>query len=526
MDPVGYAWLADRFDAWPVQLLPSRSAIGTARSTRQDASGTLEVFPPAMRPANTLQGHLTFALKHEGVNLELLARLFASFDSRELERWIRDEPTGQYARRSGFLYEWLTGKDLLLMATVGGNYVDALDESRGVVSGLPVKHPRWRVRDNLPGSRDFCPTVRWTPRTRAAAAYDCAGQLEKMQAEFGDDTLLRSAVWLTLKESKSSFAIEREGDETDRIRRFAHVMGARCGQGDSPLTEKSLEELQRAILGPNLLSSTGLRSGPVFVGESGPYGEVVHYVGPHWDALEGMLAGLQAFDVSTSNFASPVIRAAVVSFGFVFIHPLSDGNGRTSRFLVNDTLRRDGAVPAPFILPISVKMQETRMHPLNYDQALERYSRPFMARYSDAYHFGETIKPENGPEYNFHFDAYSKAQPTWAYPDLTVQTEYLAQVIQETIEQEMRQEASLMRDWRATRESIKNVVEGPDEIIDRIMRGVLGNGSISGKLIAQFPRLADPDIARSIERVVQDSGLPGSEALRLSDARSSRPPRG
>jgi Fic family protein len=43
----------------------------------------------------------------------------------------------------------------------------------------------------------------------------------------------------------------------------------------------------------------------------------------------------------------------VAAFGFVYIHPLADGNGRVHRFLVNDLLRRDGAVPEPMILPVS-----------------------------------------------------------------------------------------------------------------------------------------------------------------------------
>ena len=40
-------------------------------------------------------------------------------------------------------------------------------------------------------------------------------------------------------------------------------------------------------------------------------------------------------------------RAGIISFGFVYIHPMVDGNGRISRFLINDVLRRDGAVPTP-----------------------------------------------------------------------------------------------------------------------------------------------------------------------------------
>ena len=57
------------------------------------------------------------------------------------------------------------------------------------------------------------------------------------------------------------------------------------------------------------------------------------------DAVRG------AHSLHTSGLSS-VARAALTSFGFVYLHPMTDGNGRISRFLINDVLRRDGALPA------------------------------------------------------------------------------------------------------------------------------------------------------------------------------------
>ena len=66
-----------------------------------------------------------------------------------------------------------------------------------------------------------------------------------------------------------------------------------------------------------------------------------------------------------------LLRAAALSFGFVYLHPMSDGNGRISRFLINDTLRRDRAVPAPFILPVSATITSTLARRQSYDEVLE-----------------------------------------------------------------------------------------------------------------------------------------------------------
>ena len=250
---IGYQWLAERYDVSTVQGLRTDSAIAKSRTTAREDGYVHEYYAPAARPADTLAGHLTFALKHEGVHLEFLARLFGLFDTApvaDLEAWVAAEPTGQYARRAGFFYEYLTGRQLAFPGVVAGNYVAALDGDAYVTAGQATNNPRWRVRDNLPGTRDYCPLVLRTARVQQAEQYDCARHLADLELEFGADLLLRSVAWLTIKESRASFAIEHEEQHVDRVRRFASAMEQRCGQGDDPLSEGALGELQSQILGP------------------------------------------------------------------------------------------------------------------------------------------------------------------------------------------------------------------------------------------------------------------------------------
>jgi hypothetical protein len=74
-----------------------------------------------------LKGHLTFALKYEGVDLAVMKRLFEAAGPRDIEAVVRAEPTGKYARRVWFLYEWLTGARLKLSDSTMGTYVPAID---------------------------------------------------------------------------------------------------------------------------------------------------------------------------------------------------------------------------------------------------------------------------------------------------------------------------------------------------------------------------------------------------------------
>ncbi len=503
-DWIGYRWLAERYGVSAVQAFRTDSAIGKSRVTVREDGYVHDQYPLASRPADTLAGHLTFAFKHEGIHLEFLPRLFEAAPVAELESWIAGEPTGQYARKAGFFYEYLTGRQLAFPGVVAGNYVTALDGEAYWVAAQPINNPRWRVRDNLPGSRSYCPIVLRTARVRQAERYNCAQHLRDLEVEFGADVLQRSAVWLTIKESRASFAIEHEEKHVDRVRRFAAAMERWCGQHADPLSEAALGELQAHILGPRA-TRYGVRRSPVFVGEVDGFTEVVHYIAPHWEDAPNLLAGLRECALRTLG-ASPLVRAAVLSFGFVYIHPMSDGNGRISRFLVNDVLRRDGAIPEPFILPVSATITSSVGHRLGYDRVLERFSKPLMRRYADAWRFGAEQVAEDGVRFNLQFDAYSDALAAWRYPDMTDHVEYLADVVRVTIEQEMRKEAGHLRSLRLARERVKQVIEGPDSDIDRIIRSVRDNGgNISNKLRKEIPALADDTLAEDVAAAVQSA---------------------
>ncbi|MEA3176387.1 MAG: hypothetical protein QOF42_3798, partial [Gammaproteobacteria bacterium] len=76
--------------------------------------GSTEVltFKAEFAPESTLAGDLQFAFQYEGVNLQVLDALFARCGAAPLEEWLTESPTSAYARRAGFLFEWLTQKSL------------------------------------------------------------------------------------------------------------------------------------------------------------------------------------------------------------------------------------------------------------------------------------------------------------------------------------------------------------------------------------------------------------------------------
>jgi len=502
-DFIGAAWLVRRYNIELVMPLIVESRIAGRRSTHVGHPTTIENHVEAMRPSPTLRGHLTFHLKHEVPHSELLSRLFARCDPDDLAAWVADEPTGQYSRRAAFLYEFFSGRELPVPHGLGGSYHDALDAGDLVVAtpAQAVFNKRWRIRDNMPGTPAFCPMIVRSVAGANALALDVRALIHDLEVEFGTELLMRSAVWMTLRESRSSFEIEGEADKSDRIQRFADVLARRTGQGaHAPLDESALAGLQREILGRRTtIQRFGLRQSPVFVGEAIRYQQIVHYVAPPQEDLPSMLEGLQVF-LNRTRGQSPLMRSAVAAFGFIYIHPLADGNGRVHRFLINDVLRRDGVVQDPMILPVSSLVTSDAAERRAYDRILDVVSQPLMRVLADTYRFAPTPNEyPDGISSNFVFEGVEQARPVWRYLDLSQHVAYLADLVQRTIREDMLEESRYLRSHAQARAAIKDIVEMPDAQIDRVIRSVEANqGRLSGALAREMPILDDPDLWQAI----------------------------
>lgn len=501
---IGFKALEAKFGVMLAQPLRVTSIIGTSRATRESLRGIENQYPAVYRPADTFAGHFEFGLKYEEIDLEFFTRLFAACGPQPLEEWCRAEPFGQYARRAGFFYEWLTGNRLDVPDLTGGTYVNAVSDDAYLTRTKAVRERRWRVNNNLPGTPAFCPIIRRSPALTQVLQFNPLDALAELDYQFGEDVLMRAAAWLTLKESRASFLIEREADQTDRVKRFVHVMAEYCGKLDEPLGTDGLAVLQKGILGAAALR-LGVRRSPVFVGQATIREDVVHYIGPHFSVLGDMLAGLQAFEQATRGRES-LARAAAVAFGFVYLHPMSDGNGRIHRFLINDTLLRDQAIPAGVILPVSATITGVREFGHGYDRVLEVFSRPFMRRYDAAYRFGEMVEYEDGVKSNFVFDAYDDANAAWRYPDLTEHAIYTTHLVAHTIRHEMADEVRVLVRLELAQQRIKDVLEMPDMDAVRMIRSIKEHGwRISGKLVKEYPMLDDKTRALRVVEAVQSA---------------------
>lgn len=153
---VGYAYLIERYKL-PVSL-PEKLSLISHRHRRYEVN-EWAIFTPRHQPEDSLAGHLTFALRYEGANLEVLESLFQIINPAIIARWVREQPTGRYSRRVWFLFERLSGKILDVPDVIMGNYIDALDPKLQEVSITSISSRRHRVNDNLPDTIDSAPSL-------------------------------------------------------------------------------------------------------------------------------------------------------------------------------------------------------------------------------------------------------------------------------------------------------------------------------------------------------------------------------
>lgn len=448
--PAGYAALIHAYQL-PVPLPRSLTAIGERhRILEQDG---WRIMTPRHAPHPTLEGHLTFALKYEGLDLTVLKRLFQAVGAERIEALVRDAPTGSYVRRIWFLYEWLTGTRLDLPDAKGGRYVDALDAD--LQYGIEGEtRARYRVRNNLPGTPEFCPLVFRTEALDRFVALNLAERAQDVVAQVPRDLLARTAAFLLLKDSRSSYAIEGEHPPQDRIQRWGQAIAE---AGRQPLDREELLRLQRIVIGDARFVRLGFRDEGGFVGEHDR--ETRMPLPAHFSArpedLPSLIDGMIAFDRGPAARLNPVIAAAVLAFGFVYIHPFDDGNGRIHRYLIHHVLAERGFNPNGLVFPVSAAILD-RID--DYRAVLESYSARLLPEI------------EWEPTERFNLRVLNDTGDFYRYFDATPQTEFLFECVQRTIEMDLPAEAGFLRRYDAFRQEVETLVDMPERTIDLLFR--------------------------------------------------------
>jgi len=476
--PAGYAALVDAHGL-KVPMPRTLSAIGPRhREYEQDG---WHIYTPRHAPPASLEGHLTFALKYEGLDLLVLKALFLATGPGPIETIIKATPTGRYARRVWFLYEWLLGKTLDLPSAGKGVYADVVDaDLQWTAAGK--NSTRHRVKNNLPGTPSFCPMIFRTAALREFAERDLAERARAVVAEVPADVLARTAAFLLLKDSRSSFEIEGEHPALERIQRWGRAIGE---AGRRPIDLDELLRLQRIVIGDDRFVRLGLRDEGGFVGDrdrdSGM--PLPDHISARHEDLPSLIDGLVAFDRNAAPHLDAVLAAAILAFGFVYIHPFTDGNGRLHRYLIHHVLAERGFNPPGMVFPVSAAILD-RID--DYRRTLGSYSGRLLPLIKWAATDKGNVRVLNDTaDYYRFFDA-------------TPHAEFIYQCVARTIDTDLPAEARYLQACDRFKRGVTEIVDMPDGTLDLLFRFLRQNkGALSKRgREKEFAELTDDEIAK------------------------------
>lgn len=473
----GYSALIKKH-ALPVPAPDRICAIGS-KHKRFDKGGW-RVFTPRYKPEDTLKGHLTFALKHEGVELSVLKALFDQIVPADIVDIVVLEPTGAYSRRIWFLYEWLTESQLELDDAKRGNFVFLVNDELQYAA-TPRDSRRHRVRNNLPGTREFCPMIRRTETLDRYIAMQLSQTAKDHIGKTHADLISRAAAFLLLKDSKASYVIEGESPPRERIERWGKIIGE---AGQRELSIEELIRLQSIVIGDMRFVAPGCRVEGGFIGS---HDRTTHmplpvHISAKPEDLESLLGGLlDTYKLLADSDFDIVLSAAMIAFGFVFIHPFEDGNGRIHRYLFHHVLGAQGYVPKGLVFPVSAVIQD-RID--EYRQTLEHYSKPRLG-----FMKWRPTDRSNVEVQNDTIDLYR-------YFDCTNQAEFTFKCVEETVNKTLPEEVDYLERHDSMNEFIKNYIEMPDRLVTLLITYLRqNNGKLSkrrrGKM---FTALTDKEV--------------------------------
>ena len=481
MSEIGYSKLKTQLNLSAFDpLMPARLAPVTSITATPDAL----LIPAKVAPKDEFPlSHLLFALKHEGINLQLLSQALRKIPAKDMLAAITESPTGAYIRIACFLWEAFNKQELKGAPTVTGVAANLFDPKK-YITGPSIRNAKWRVDFNGLGSLDYCVTVERTERINSLLESNILQRANEFLSELGATASDRAMSWAYLSETKSSFEIEHETPSATKSEAFVELL--KKAHLTTQLDEEYLVGLQNTAITNPLDRAINYRHQQNWL--SSPLGGAagVTYIPPPPEIVDDLMKGLVDFANAAPKQIDPLIAAAIVSFGFVFIHPFMDGNGRLSRFLFHHALCQSGALNNGLLLPVSIAMK--RNEDL-YLAALKSFSEPARKRW-------EVIWID-GDEYQMTFKSDDSLYRYW---NATACVEFGLEMAKQALEKDLREETEFLTKY----DLIYRAIDGQYDIRGKDLNTLVltcmeQNGKISVNRRKKFAATVPEEIFDAIE---------------------------
>lgn len=273
--------------------------------------------------------------------------------------------------------------------------------------------------------------------------------------------------------------------------RWGHAI-ARAGK--TVLSIEELDTLQKIVIGDARFVKLGLRDEGGFVGEHDRYSgsPLPDHVSARHQDLQSLLQGIVEYDqIAGRGQLDPVVAAAIEAFGFVYIHPFEDGNGRIHRWLIHHILAASGFAPKGLAFPVSaVMLREID----EYRRVLESYSKPLLEQI-------EWAPTEAG-----NVEVLNETASWYRFFDATAHAEFLYHCVETTIARDLPEEIAWLERYDRFAAEVTRIVDMPARKLSLLHKLLAQNdGRLSkNKRNTDFLALSDEEVER-IESVFREA---------------------
>lgn len=383
----------------------------------------------------------------------------------------------------------LTGNRLDLSDAPNVSYVNLLDP-KAYFTAEPKPSKRHKVRDNLLGSAAFCPVIRRTEVLEELLLLGLGGKASETVGRTGAHLIARAASFMLLADSRASFEIEGERPPRSRLERWGKAV---LQAGKRPLNQTEIYRLHRILIEDDRFTQIGYRTEGVFLGERDQFGDPnPEFIGARPEDVVDLMNGLsECNNRMRPSDLDPVLQATALAFGFVYIHPLEDGNGRLHRCLIHHVLAERKFTPPGMVFPVSSVMLD-RID--DYKATLQSHSDPLM----------DFIDWKPTSERNI--EVFNDTADLYRYFDCTEAAEFLYACVQRTVEHDLPREIDYLHRHDEALRQIMDTVELPDRLAEDFIMFTRQNDGVlpNRRRKKEFKAMTDDEVT-ALEKIVQDA---------------------
>ena len=477
-------------------MMPLQQPARIKPVTRVESMPDLLAIPRHVAPDDdSVLSHVLFALRYETIQIPILDQALRLVSADDVLAGLARQPQAGYLRRAAYLWEKANDTVLNLpQESTGGNYLYIFDPTVYYTGQDWERSQKYRVVFNGIGPYEYCPIVKRDQGLEAAGS-DILTRLNEWAKDPQNAELLdRVMSWAYLSETRDSFAIENEVPTPDKEQAFLQAMAHL--QDRTPLSEEYLVQLQNMVISHPLKAEFQFRHDQNWLQRGGRGAASVRYVPPAPDTMLKLMDGFMRMSNATDD-VPPLVKAALVSFGFVFLHPFMDGNGRISRLLAHHTLNLKGVLPdvkgSPAILPLSVAMKKSEK---GYLAALESFSQSARALWQVT-HISDS---------DFIFD-FKSSPLVYAHWSAQKAAEFVTTCAGEALAQSLIEEAEFLEGYDRAFDTINNQFDLANKTINLLIQWIHQNGCRMPERRKKAPELIllKPSQINEIEKIVAES---------------------